>query len=98
MAVDKYAKRVAGKKKADILMFTLSTCGWCMKTKKFLKDIGVEYRYIDVDLLEDEDVHEVEKEFGKWNPKMSFPTIVIGGKNCVIGFQEEDIRKYIDES
>ena len=77
-------------------MFTLSTCGWCMKTKKLLNDLGVEYNYIDVDLLDEKSLKEVEKEFGRWNPKRSFPTIVLNNKRCIIGYQEDDIRKFVE--
>jgi len=27
----------------------LSTCGWCKKTKQFLRENDVEYEYLDVD-------------------------------------------------
>jgi glutaredoxin-like protein NrdH len=97
MSIKDYAKKVNGKKIGEILMFTLSTCVWCMKTKKLLKDLGVEYSYIDVDLLDEKFLHEVEHEFKHWNPKMSFPTIVINKKNCVVGFREDEIRKLLNE-
>jgi glutaredoxin len=88
-----YAKKMAGKKKVDLFLFTLSTCVWCMKTKKLLKDLGVEYSYIDVDLVEDNIREEVIREFNRWNPKQSFPTIVVNNKDCIIGFQEDKIRE-----
>jgi glutaredoxin len=94
MSIKSYATKVAGKKnKNDIFMFTLSTCGWCMKTKRLLSDLGVEYFYIDVDLVEDKNADEVIKEFSKWNPHQSFPTIIINNKKSIIGFQEDKIRE-----
>jgi glutaredoxin-like protein NrdH len=33
--------KVPGKKKADIMLFALSTCVWCGKTKKLLDDMGL---------------------------------------------------------
>jgi glutaredoxin len=96
MPIKDYAKKVAGKKKDEILMFTLSTCVWCMKTKKLLKDLGVEYSYIDVDLLDEKGLKEIDKEFRQWNPKQSFPTIVLNNKRSIIGFQEEEIRKFAE--
>jgi glutaredoxin-like protein NrdH len=92
MSIKDYATKVAGKKKNDILMFTLSTCVWCMKTKKLLSSLGIEYSYIDVDLVGD-DIEEVIKEFNRWNPKQSFPTIVINNKKSIIGFQEDKIKE-----
>jgi glutaredoxin len=93
MSIENYAKKVAGKKKKNILIFTLSTCGWCMKTKKMLKDLGLEYSYIDLDLLDEDAEKEVIKEFGRWNPRHSFPTIVVDNKRCIIGYQEDEIKE-----
>ncbi|MFH0897752.1 MAG: glutaredoxin family protein [Candidatus Bathyarchaeota archaeon] len=95
MAIKDHSIMVPGKNRGDVLMFTLSTCGWCMKTKQLLKDMGVEYKYIDVDLLDDEGLSDIDDMFGKWNPKRSFPTIVINNKKCIVGFQEEELRKLL---
>jgi glutaredoxin-like protein NrdH len=93
-ALRDYAKNVPGSKKGkDLFLFTLSTCGWCMKTKQMLKDMGVEYSYIDVDLADEEIGNMVDKEFSKWNPSQSFPTIVVDGKRCIIGFDEEALKE-----
>ncbi len=93
MVIRNYAKIVRGKKKGDIFLFTLSTCGWCMKTKKLLNNLGIEYSYIDVDLVEDDIEDEVVKELNRWNPSQSFPTIVINNKKLIIGYQEDEIEK-----
>jgi glutaredoxin len=93
MAIKDYATKVKGEKKDEIFLFTLSTCVWCMKTKKLLDRLGVEYSYIDVDFVEDEIRDEVMKEFVRWNPDESFPTIVINSKKCITGYQEDEIKE-----
>lgn len=93
MAIEKYATKVAGKKKEDIFMFTLSTCGWCMKTKKLMKELGLEHSYIDVDLMDSDIEEEVFAEFDRWNQERTFPTIVIDKKKVILGFDEKAIRK-----
>lgn len=94
MAIDNYIKKVSGvKKKGDIVMFTLSTCVWCMKTKNLMKELGLEHGYIDVDLLEGDAQDEVVGELKRYNPAESFPTIVIDGKKTILGFQEAKIRE-----
>jgi glutaredoxin len=95
VAFEKYAKKVQGKKRADILLFALSTCGWCRKTKNLLDELGVEYRYIDVDLLEGQDKKEVVAEVTRWNPSSSYPTMVINNKS-IVGYQEEKIRQAVE--
>ena len=46
-------QHVAGKNKGHIVLYALSTCPWCRKTKKLLEDLGVEYYFGDVDLMND---------------------------------------------
>jgi len=93
VAIKDYAKKVVGKKKDDILLFALSTCAWCMKTKNLLNNLGVEYSYIDVDLLKDDIEDKVIEALNRWNPRQSFPTIVINNKKCIIGYQEDEIKE-----
>jgi glutaredoxin-like protein NrdH len=97
MTID--VKHVPGsKKKGKIFIYALSTCGWCKKAKQMLKDCGVEYYYVDVDLVEGtQDKRKVVEEIKKWNPSKSFPTIVIDDKECIVGFDEPRIKKVIEE-
>ena len=90
-------KQVPGKKrKGKILIYALSTCGWCKKTKQMLKDADIEFSYVDVDLVDSlEDKRKVAEEIKKWNPFKSFPTIIINDKECIIGFDEPRIKKEI---
>jgi glutaredoxin len=84
---------VAGKKKAKIMLYALSTCGWCKKTKALLNELGVEYDYTDVDQLKGEEQKAAVKEIMKFNPETNFPTMVINSKKCIVGFKEDDIRE-----
>jgi Glutaredoxin and related proteins len=86
------AKHVEGKNKGDIKLFALSTCIWCGKTKKLLGELGVDYNYIDVDLLDYDDQQEALSEIRKHNPAGGFPTIVIDSKECIVGFDEQKIK------
>ena len=84
---------VPGKKSAHIMIYALSTCGWCQKTKKLLNDLGVEYEYEDVDQLQGTEREMAIQEIMKWNPSGNFPTIVIDNKKCIVGFMENDIKE-----
>jgi glutaredoxin-like protein NrdH len=85
---------VNGKNKGHIVLYTLSTCGWCKKTKRLLNEMGVEYYYNDVDLLEGKSKEKTLEEISRWNPACTFPTLVIDNK-CIVGYQEEEIKKAI---
>lgn len=86
---------VKGNKMGKVVLYALSTCGWCRKTKRLLDKMGIEYSYVDVDLLEDKEEDEVMKEIERWNPKCSFPTVVVNNGKCIVGFNEEKIKKAV---
>jgi glutaredoxin len=75
-----------------VMIYTLSTCSHCKATKKFLNDCAVKYEFTDVDLLEGEERAAVLEDVKKWNPRCSFPTIVIGDK-VIVGHREDEIRE-----
>ncbi len=76
----------------NVKIYTLSTCGWCKKTKNLLQSLHVEYSYVDIDELEGEEREEIENELKEYNPAMSTPTIVIDDEEVIIGFKEDKIR------
>ena len=86
-------KHVEGVNRGNVLLYALSTCVWCKKTKRLLDELGVEYYYIDVDLLEGEEKAEVEKDLISWNTRKSFPTIVVNNERALISFDEDEIRE-----
>jgi len=84
---------VKGKAKGNSMLYALSTCVWCKKTKKLLTALGVDYHYVYVDLLEGSAQRNVLDEMKRHNPGCSFPTLVIDDKTCIIGYKEEQIRE-----
>lgn len=89
---------VPGRESSKILLYTLSTCIWCRKTKALLSELGVAYDYIDVDKLTGEERNGAIKAIEKWNPDCSFPTMVIDNTRSILGFQELLIRKAVGAS
>jgi glutaredoxin len=86
---------VPGKnKRHHVKIYTLSTCGWCKKTKELLKALDVEYEFVDVDRLGGDDIAEVNEEVQKYNPYRTYPTIVIDkGKTVILGFKDKEIKE-----
>jgi glutaredoxin len=85
--------RVEGDDRGRIKLFTLSTCIWCKKTKALLKELGVGYEYVDLDLLTGVQREEALEELKRFNPGCSFPSLVIDDNRCIVGFKEEEIRE-----
>jgi len=83
---------VAGKNKGNIILYALSTCVWCRKTKQLLDEWGVEYNYVDVDLLQGEEKTKTTEEVKKLNPRCSFPTLSINDQ-CIVGFDEKKLEE-----
>lgn len=86
---------VEGKGGKDILLYTLSTCVWCKKTKKWLGKKRLAYRFVDVDLEEPEDKEALLEEMRRFNPKSSFPTLVIDGGETIVGFKPDKFKELL---
>lgn len=84
---------VEGENKGKVVLYALSTCGWCKKTRMLLEDLRVEYSYIYVDLLEGEEREEIIEQMKEWNSQLSFPTLVINNEETIIGFDAEGIKE-----
>jgi len=85
-------EHVNGTEKAKIRLFALSTCGWCKKTRELLEELGVAYDYIYVDLLQGDERENAIRELRKWNPSLSFPTLVIDDGDVIVGFDALSIK------
>ncbi len=83
---------VEGKNVGSIVLYALSTCIWCKKARTLMDELKIEYSYVYVDLLESGDNARVKDDIRQWNPRCSFPTLVINNEKCIVGFDEEKIR------
>ena len=90
-------QHVPGKNKGHIMVYALSTCGWCKRTKNLLNELGVDFYFVDVDLLGEEEKKNTKAKILEWNPSCSFPTIVIDDENAILGFDEDKIREELGD-
>ncbi len=79
------------KKEHKVFLYTLSTCGWCKKTKELLKEKGIAYEYLDVDVLKAEERKAAIEDLQKRNAPLGFPIIIIDDKQLISGYQLEKI-------
>lgn len=86
---------IAGEDRGEILLYTLSTCVWCRKMKRWLDEKGLAYSYIDVDLETGGDKEVVMEEVERWNPLCSFPTVVVNQKECFVGFKPDKLTELL---
>jgi glutaredoxin len=76
----------------SVKVFSLSTCSHCKTTKKFLSDCTIKYEFVEVDQLQGEERKAILEDVKKFNPRCSFPTIIIGEK-VIVGFKEKEIKE-----
>ena len=79
------------KKQHRVFLYTLSTCGWCKKTKELLKEKGIAYEYLDVDVLKAEERKAAIEDLQKRNAPLGFPIVIIDENQLISGYQPDKI-------
>jgi len=75
------------------MLYALSTCVWCRKTKRLLEKLEVAYDFLDVDLLSGGQEEAAMEQVKQYNPDCTFPTMVIDNEQVIAGFREAEIKK-----
>ena len=82
--------------KHSVLLYAISTCVWCKRAKKLLKDNSIEYEYVDVDLCSREDREKIREDILSRGGRLSYPTILIDNRILITGLQEEKIKEALE--
>jgi glutaredoxin-like protein NrdH len=89
--------KVQGKQnKHKVVVYALSTCVWCKMTKQYLKDNGVEYEYIDVDLCEEEDKQKIRQHIQRKGGPLSYPTTIVDDNVVITGFRKDLLKEALE--
>jgi glutaredoxin len=70
-----------------VSMYTLSTCPWCRKTKKFFTDHKIPFTYIDYDLADEATQRRIMQEVDAAGAT-GFPFVKIDDE-VIVGYQPE---------
>ncbi len=70
-----------------VTMYTLSTCPWCRKTKKFFTDHNVPFEFTDYDLADEVTQSKINDEMDIAGAD-AFPFVIIGDK-IIVGYQPD---------
>lgn len=81
-----------GKTQPGVKIYSLSTCSHCRAAKKFLGECTIKYEFVDVDMLEGDERKAIIEDVKKFNPRCSFPTVIIGDK-VIVGYKEKEIKE-----
>lgn len=88
----KYIKVPGKYKEHKVLIYTISTCIWCKRAKKFLRDQDIEYKYVDIDQCNVEDRSKIKKDILARGGQLVYPTIIIDDKILINNFRIDKIR------
>ncbi len=77
-----------------VKLYALSTCIWCKKTKKFLKDNDIAFDLVEVDLAEGEKREAALAEMDRLAGQRTFPVTVIEDV-VVVGFKPDEIKEAV---
>jgi glutaredoxin len=86
---------VEGADRGKVVLFALSTCVWCRKTRKILDSLGVAYSYVYVDMLGGDDRDEAVSEMRRHNPAGGFPTVVIDDVTVISGHSPRRLKEIL---
>lgn len=96
--IEKLAIDVQGEKKGDenIVIFTLSTCMWCKKCKRFLEERNMKYRYVELDKIESKDKKKIlEYLKSTYESRISYPFLVCK-KGFVVGYNPDKYENLLE--
>lgn len=82
--------------KNKVFLYTLSTCGWCKKTKELLKEKGIAYEYLDLDKCSKEDQKTAIEQLKAKNLPVAFPIIIVNDDQVIQGFKKDKILEAIE--
>jgi glutaredoxin len=91
-----FFKVIGGRKQHKVVLFALSTCAWCKLTKQFLKDNEVEFSYLDIDLINEDEKEKIRQIIRDRGGPLSFPTTIIDDKILITGFRKDKIKEALN--
>ena len=77
--------------KDKVMLYTLSTCGWCKKLKELLKENKVQYEYIDLDKCSKDDQKTAVDQLKEKKLPVAFPIMIINDDKVIQGFKKDQI-------
>ncbi len=80
-----------------VTVYGLTTCGHCKRAIDFLKEVGADFTCVYVDTLEGMDRADTLTKVRRYNPRISFPTIVVdAGTRVIVGFQPDELKEALE--
>ncbi len=93
-----FIKEEGERQKGEIIIYALSTCAFCKKALKFLRENSITFSYVYIDEFDYDKKTKIKNELKeKYKKDIGFPFLILDGTNIIIGFTEDDYKKtFID--
>ena len=78
----------------QVYVYALSTCPWCRKTKQWFADNKVEFDFVDVDMLPDEEQDAAADKAYELSGGRRFPVVVINGE-VIVGYNPDKFLEHL---
>jgi len=93
-----FIKEEGIKKKGEIIVYALSTCAFCKKALKFLRENSISFSYVYVDEFDHDKKNQIKHELKeKYKKDIGFPFLILDDTTVIIGFTEDEYKKkFID--
>jgi glutaredoxin len=88
-----YMEHIAGVNRGVVVLVGRTTCPWCQKDKALLANLSVDYYWVDLNSLDADQTAQVMAAVKVCGQTNSVPILVINGRQCIIGYQEAQIRE-----
>ncbi len=77
-----------------VKMYTLSTCLWCKRTKKFFEERKVPFEAVDYDKVDETEQERIMAEMRENGGGGSFPYVIIGS-DIVQGYEPDEFERLV---
>jgi glutaredoxin len=77
-----------------VSMYTLSTCPWCRKTKKYFQERQMPFDYVDYDLADERTQEKIADDMMRYTDHIAFPFVRIDD-DVVIGYNPEKYERLL---
>ncbi len=78
----------------EVMVYALSTCPWCRKTKQWFSDSGIAFESVDVDTLPDAEQDGVADKVFELSGGRRFPVTVINGE-VIVGYSPDKFLEHL---
>ena len=82
--------------KHKVLVYALSTCGYCKRAKKFLNNNNIEYEYVDIDICSWENKNKIRQDIQSRGGPLAYPTIIVDNKILLTGSSPDKLREVFE--